>query len=557
MNALVLLTLCTSLITGQVDASAGLENAKIFARIGDWENGIKYLEAYIIQNPTDAEARLLLAECYWNWPDERTVGDRTVDKNKERAQAQIAILANLGDEGFQMLLQGLRSDTILVYRTCFMHIAETRDRRATDALIDIARDEANKAWTDKAPRAINALVGIERDREHVDQRVVELLTSILREPESDFQAVSEAAAGLARLQVHEAAPLLRKALDRVATALPAAPDTDRRTSDKVAIALTHSLIDAIAVLSHTDLEKHVTGVLGTMNRQQTAALFKRARGRPAHHTTRVFLSKIGLNRVKADPDVWLTVGSIGRFASDMASRSPEVLLETEVKGLLHELCESPRPEVRMGMYDLIGTIRDEDALPILLAKLWEAALVRSQPTPSGAPPRPTVMVRRATRPGRPVPPSFLRDDPESHEIWLAVNAIASPSTTEFLLEQLTSDDTASVFAAARLLKDLGGRTAIEPLKKKYSEIADLDLGEYEQAVVGAIADAYKALSGRSLTEPVGEAAAGRGGMMRGRFGGGGGRSGATRGVMRRGGRPGTTSGTTSTAPSEEPDEPQE
>jgi hypothetical protein len=543
MNALVLLTLCTSLITGQVDASAGLEHAKTFARIGDWENGIKFLEPYILNNPTDAEARLLLAECYLHWPDNQTVGEEVVDKNQARGAAQIGILAKLGDDGLKMLLVGLRSDTYDVYRRCFMYVGWTKDRRATDALIDIAKDGRRVG---KARKAVNALVDIERDREHVDERVVGLLTSILREPEGDFGILREAAAGSATLQIREAAPLLTKALDRVAEALPAAPDIDRRTSDEAAIALTHSLIDAIAVLSHADLEKHVTGVLGTMNRQQMAALFKRARDRPAHHTTRVFLAKIGLNRVKADPDVWLTVGSIGRFATGMASRSPEVLLETEVKELLHELCESPRPEVRRDIYELIGMLRDEDALPILLAKLWEATLMRSLPTPSRVPSRPTIMARRARRPGVPVPPSFLRDDPESHEIWLAVNAIASPSTESFLLEKLTSDDMASVFAAARLLKELGARAAIQPLKKKYSELAGPDPGEYEQAVVAAIADAHKALSGQPIAEPPAGAAAGRRGMMmrgaggRGRGGmnsrgRGGGSTGTMRGRMRGGG----------------------
>jgi HEAT repeat protein len=513
-NFLVLLTLCTSLVLGQVDellpdtdmGAAVLERAKTYARIGDWENGIRFLEPYILAIPEDAEARLLLAECYFNWPDKQTLGTSVVDKNQERGKTQIGILAKLGDKGFEMLLRGLYSDTSWVFRACRDVLAEKKDRRAIDPLIKLATEEPNKASS-----VINTLVSIERDREEVDHRVVKLLVSILEKPEDAVGtgAVAAAAQAVASLRVRQAAPSVNKELKRVIAVLPTAADQDT----KYLLRETVHLVDAVASTVPEDLDKHVTPVLNMMVRRQRVDLLEQARSvlRELNVETLEFLTKTALTMAKADPSIaWPADRSpprlpqvvsyrdwgarwgspLDRFLFEVSTRHPAVMLEPRIKELLHELCDAPRAEVRLGILEIIGNIRDEDALPILFPKLrasWFETSVSHYATLTGS-----RMLRGINE--------FGWVSEESVVAWRAVKAIGSPKTAEFLLEKLESQDMGWVYTAAALLMDIGEGRAIEPLKKRYSELSETEADQAKE-VRQAIERAYRELSGRSITEP--------------------------------------------------------
>ena len=510
-NILVLLTLCTSLVLGQVDelvsdtdmATALVERAKTFARIGDWENGIKYLESYILMRPEDAEARLLLAECYFNWPDKQTVGEQVVDKNQERGRTQIEILARLGDAGFEMLLKALGSSTSRVYSTCFSVLGAKRDRRAIDRLITVAREEPKKASS-----VIHTLVDIERDRDRVDDRVVKLLISILEKPESAVRTRTAAAQAVASLRVREAAATLNKELNRVIAALP----TSRERDDRDLLREGVNLVDAVARTVPADLNKHVTPVLNKMEWKQRVDFFEAARDQMRHLgiETLAFLTKTALATVRADPAITSLsypqraprVSRLGRnpvetFLLEMSSDYPTVMLQGDIKELLHELCEHPQREVRLAVIGIVGKIRDEDALPILLPR------VRASWMPRGSPDHMFGAFFRSSRGptvGRRAGSRFGWGSMEPGKTWDAIKQIGSPRTSEFLLENLESDDMAWVYTAALLLMDIGEGRAIEPLKKMYSENSGTEDEKVKQ-VLDAIERAYTELSGRSLTEP--------------------------------------------------------
>ena len=513
-NFLVLLTLCTSLVLGQVDelfpdtdmdmGAAVLARAKTFARIGDWENGIRFLEPYILARPEDAEARLLLAECYFNWPDKQTVGTSVVDKNQERGKTQIGILAKLGDKGFEMLLRGLYSDTSWVFRACRDVLAEKKDRRAIDPLIKLATEEPKKASS-----VINTLVSIERDREQVDHRVAELSISILGDPESAIGTRTAAAQAVASLRVQEAAPLVEKALKRVIATVPTATDEDTEYLLREAV----YLVDAVASTVPEDLDSQVTPALNMMVSRQRVELFEHARHvlRELDVETLEFLTKTALTMVKADPSIaWSADRSrlrtrqavsarvwsarwgspLDRFLFEVSTRHPAVMLEPSIKELLHELCDGPGAEVRFGILEIIGNIRDEDALPIVLPKLRASWFEEG--------------VHHCVLPGNDYTAAsrmFGWASDESALAWGAVKAIGSPKTTEFLLDKLESDDMAWVYTAATLLMDIGEGRAIEPLKERFSELSGAEVDGQVKQVLMAIANAYLRLSGRPITEP--------------------------------------------------------
>jgi hypothetical protein len=510
-NVLVLLTLCTSLVLGQVDelvsdtdpATWVMERGKTLARIGDWENGLTYLESYIRQHPEDAEARLLLAECYFNWPDKQTVGESVVDMNRERGKAQVNILANLGDSGFQMLLKGLHSETYGVYSECFSVLVAKRDRRAIDDLITVAGEEPKKASS-----VINTLVNIERDRERVDDRVVKLLVSILEKPEDAVGIRAAAAQAVASLRVREAAPVVKKEMKRVIATLPTATDQDAEYLLREAV----YLVDAVACTVPEDLDRQVTPVLNMMKRRQLVDLFEEAPNalRELNVETLRFLTKTALTMVKADPSLaWPAEPSrprppgvvstrawsqrrgspLDRFLVEMSAGYPAVMLEPSIKELLHELCDAPRAEVRAGIFGIIGNIRDEDALPIVFPKLrasWFEERVHHYVSPAGG----QIMGGRR----------FGWVSEESVVAWRAVREIGSPRTTEFLLEKLESEDMAWVYTAVVLLMDIGEGRAIEPLKQRHSDLSGTE-DEQAKEVLEAIERAYRELSGRSITDP--------------------------------------------------------
>jgi tetratricopeptide (TPR) repeat protein len=515
MNALVLLALCTSLITAPMDASAGLENAKTFARIGDWENGIKYLEAYIIQNPTDAEARLLLAECYYNWPDKQTVGEEVVDKNRARGYAQIGILAKLGDDGLKMLLRGLRSESGAVFAMCCDVLKEDNERRAIGDLVEIARENAARR-----ERAIATLVEMEKDREELDKRVPELLLSLLERPDTELPLRVSYAQGLASLHPPGQLSAMTKALEQVLKSLP---KIQRRDDENYLIEEALYLVDAILRASPGKKEESVSKVLNQMARRTLGKFFDRAEERhwQLGIETLSFLSVSALSIAEKDPGLFGE--GPNRFLHDVASGYPNMLLDPKISKRLHDLCDSPQTYVRRIAERIIGRIGDESALPILHPKLQAAWF------PSGATPREVRVLPGGDRAYH--VNMFAWANPDTETIWETVRTIDSPRTSEFLLEKLESDDMAWVYTATKLLWNMGEARALEPLKKRYSEISGPDAGDRERAVVNAIAAAYRALSGQPLdereeraprarpigvpyTEPQGEAATGRSGMMR-------------------------------------------
>jgi len=497
-HLLMLLTVCTSLVVGQVpelpsepDVTAALmERGKTFARIGDWENGLKYLEPYILAHPEDAEARLLLAECYFNWPDKRVVGDSTVDLNRERGEVQIGILANLGDAGFEMLLKGLHSRTENLWEACSYVLREKRDRRAVEKLVKVIEQRARERL---AAEALSLLVTIESDREQVDTRVAHAITSVLQRKEARPSLRTDAARAAATLRVKQAVPILKKELERIAAALPTADRGDRSRG----IGEMVCFIDAIARINPQDLEAHARPIVEGMAAAEVDDLFREIlRVRPSHQETLAFFSKTALRRVEADVGAYR--GQARSFLMDTARDVPGVLLRNDVKQHLHNLCDAPQREVRLGVIEILGNIRDEDALPILLPRLRAVAL----PVGQGS-----VIGFRGRRFGRPqrirTEQWFAWGSDEAAETWKAVQAIGSPRTSEFLLEKLESDDLAWVYTAARLLEVIGEGRAIEPLKKRYSEISERADTEdvLAEQVLESIEQAYLSLSGRPITEP--------------------------------------------------------
>ena len=517
MRKLLVLLLCACLITGSANAaSLGLQNAKTFARIGDWENGIKFLEHYILENPEDAEARLLLAECYYNWPDKQTVGEEVVNKNQERGRAQIRILGNLGEEGFQMLLKGIRSETGSVYSECFRMFRNKKDRRAIPELIRCAEDDTSQQWS-----AIDTLVSIESDREEPDERVVELLMSMLDEQDDQYRysSLAGAAKRLATLRVRQAVPKVKLAMADIAADLNQISSGDERV---LMIEIFTSLANSLSQLTPKDIQTVLHEALAKMGRNATVEFF--VAGYDEVRRSRLDTEMLGamsivfLGMVQQDSGLWdmrterFGQTAASRFLYEVIRRFPEVLLEPEPKEILHELAESPHVTVRQGIVGILGAIRDEDALPILLPRLrasrvnegidwWSVLKIKSPRRPIGT--------RRLVRSAASGPrgstfisvetPIFLWTTEETVQLWKSVKVIGSPKTSEYLLEQLESEDMGWVVTASYLLADSGEGSAIEVLKKRYSDLSGKE-DDVTKDVLEAIAAAYQSLSGQPVAE---------------------------------------------------------
>jgi hypothetical protein len=445
-RALVLVVVVVLLCAGQVfaepDTSELILNAKTFAEIGDWENGLKLLEQYILQHPKDAEARLLLAESYFNWPDKQTQGERVVDLNKERGRAQMRILGKLGEEGFAMLLKGLSSETPDVLYECRDVLEEKRDRRAIDALIRLARERP-----ERTDLSIYVLSMIEEGREKVDKRVVDFLIARLEDQGSEVELKYAAARALALLSVREAVPAAKKELHRIAGGEVGTRDEEQDLAREAIF-----IVDLMARTSPSGFAEEVDKVL---NRFGVGVFFDVAReqARELSKGGLVHLAGAALDLIKADPGIAWTArkprSNVDRFLMQVADVFPGVLLEEGNKKRLHALLGSPLPkEVREGLASIAAEIGDKEALPVLFAKL----------NPYSADPK-RVYVQ------------WEKDG--SREVWQAAEAISGEKALAFLLEKLKSDDMAWVAMAASLLKDRGDRKAAETLKERYLELKPL------------------------------------------------------------------------------------
>ncbi len=438
-RALVLVVLlCAGYAFAQTDDPALIENAKTFAEIGDWENGLKLLEQYILRHPEDAEARLLLAECYFNWPDKQTQGERVVDLNQERGRAQIRVLGKLGDDGLDMLVRGLRSNTHSVYLHCLYELERNKDRRAIGSLIELGKE-----MPDRAGKAIYALASIEEGRETMDKQVVDFLVSLLANGKTDFYVRAEAVRALAILNARESLPVVSRELQRVTAEIPSLPSGEAGEATREGL----YALDLMSRASAPDFHEALKGLIAKVGKFAFFATAYQASSDLAT-STRVLLTAKALDMIKADPGVaWNRRGprDVERFLEEMASDYPGVLLEEENRKRLHELLDSPLPvDVRVGLARSVAEIRDEEALPFLFAKLSPRLDVRSA---------------RA---------SWVADG--SSSVWEAAQKISGEKALAFLLEKLKSDDMAWVAVSATLLKDRGDRKAAEALAERYREI---------------------------------------------------------------------------------------
>jgi len=450
-RALVLVVLlCAGYAFAQTDDPALIENAKTFAEIGDWENGLKLLEQYILRHPKDAEARLLLAECYFNWPDKQTQGERVVDLNQQRGKAQIEVLGKLGDDGFTMLLRGTRSDTYRVHNYSAYELERMKDRRAIDPLIALARE-----MPDRAARSINALARIDEGRETADKGIVEFLVSLLRNEgtEQDVRVVTVSA--LARLRAAEALPAVKSEIERILAEIPDYTGDSRWEAQREAL----YAVDFMSRISAPKVSEVLDEAVTSVGKFAFFDVAEREAGELAI-STRVLLTAQALDMVKADPGIaWNRNRKVPRhveyFLEMMASDSPGALLEERNRKCLHELLDSPLPaDVRVGLARLAAEIRDEEALPFLFAKLS---------------PRLDVRAARA---------SWVADG--SSSVWEAAQKISGEKALAFLVEKLKSDDMAWVAMSATLLKERGDRKAAEALAERYREIKSL-IVEHESA----------------------------------------------------------------------------
>jgi len=434
----VALAVCAGYAFAQTDDPALIENAKTFAEIGDWENGLKLLEQYILRHPKDAEARLLLAECYYNWPDKQTQGERVVDLNQERGRAQIRVLGKLGDDGLDMLVRGLRSNTHSVYLHCLYELERNKDRRAIGSLIELGKEKP-----DRAGKAIYALASIEEGRETMDKQVVDFLVSLLANGKTDFYVRAEAVRALAILNARESLPVVSRELQRVTAEIPSLPSGEAGEAAREGL----YALDLMSRASAPDFHEALKGLIAKVGKFAFFATAYQASSDLAT-STRVLLTAKALDMIKADPGVaWNRRGprDVERFLEEMASDYPGVLLEDDNRKRLHELLDSPLPvDVRVGLARLAGEIRDEDALPFLFAKLSPRLDVKS---------------------GR----SSWADDGSSF-VWKAAQKISGEKALAFLVEKLKSDDMAWVAMAATLLRDRGDRKAAEALKQRYHEL---------------------------------------------------------------------------------------
>jgi len=459
---LAVVALCAGVALGQVESASDLERGKIFAGIGDWENGLKLLEPYILQNPKDAEARLLLAECYFNFPDMEPVseGGRQVDRNKARGEAQIRILGNLGEEGFQMLLRGLYSDTRDVHRRCMAQVERKKDRRAIDDLIRVVEEKPERGHS-----AVYTLVAIEEGGQKVEERVAKLLNGLLEGPETGGGLRRSAARGVAVLRIREAIPAVKKELERIRAELPTMARDSRRLDDTWWELI--YLVEAMVILSPQDSEAEIEKVFSAMDRPQASEFFRFSENRVDELSSDSIrlLSTAALEMMKSAPDVgrWNTRKLLRRVARVY----PQILREPNMRKQLHDACDSHLREVREVAIEILGEVADEDSLDFLLGKL--------QAGEDGA-----------------------WGNPESERIWWAISEIASPKTNDFLLEKLESQDLAWVTTAARLLAEMRDLRAVELLEKRYSELPS---GETSilRGVRSSIESSYRKLTGRPIS----------------------------------------------------------
>jgi len=443
---LTVVLLCAGQVFAESDTSELIQNAKTFAEIGDWENGLKLLEQYILRHPKDAEARLLLAECYYNWPDKQTQGEKVVDLNQDRGKAQIQVLSKLGDEGFEMLLKGLDSKTRDVHKECMYVLERKKDRRAIDALIRLAKEDR-----DRAEKAVYTMFKIESGRGSTDQRVSDFLISVLAdtEPEYSLAVRRRAVHAIGALEVRDALPTIKGELQRVLREVPRS--ADRMPTRRLAAEEIVYIMDIIGRSSTAELEKELANVLRGIG----ASDFFAAAAKGAYAVSRRTLahfSRAALEIVKADPGVaWNRQAphDVEHFLEYMASYYPGVLLERGNKKRLHELLASPLPkDVRVGLAEIAAEIRDEGALPALFGKLNPYSADHQR-----------------------VYGQWEGDG--SREVWQAAEAISGEKALSFLVEKLRSDDMAWVAMAANLLKDRGDRKAAEALKERYLELKPL------------------------------------------------------------------------------------
>jgi HEAT repeat protein len=256
------------------------------------------------------------------------------------------------------------------------------------------------------------------------------------------------------------------------------------------------ILDYITDTSPSELDKWLADIAPKLTRGNADLFFGAARDSDANAKTLAALSKAALTMLKGDASIDWSDSGIGGFLVDMAKRNPDILLQPDMKRQLHELCGSPAEEVRMGVIDVLGTIRDEEALPILLPKLQGGSPRPGRP--GGGTTR--LMIGDSFQPSVGPGEPFFWLSREPRCAWQAVKSISGPRTTEFLLEKLQSDDMSWVYTAATLLPSLKDDRAIAPLKKRYSELS-ASQDDIVRQVVSRIAYAYESLSGRLITEP--------------------------------------------------------
>jgi len=525
---LVLLTVFMCMATVNVHAaSLGLQNAKTFAEIGDWENGIKFLEAYILENPEDAEARLLLAECYFNWPDRQSVGETSTDKNLPRGQAQIQILGNLGDEGHDMLIKGLTSETHKVFYACCEVLTAKRDRRAVQVLMDIAEKEVREQYQpmgfvwrvgasgrrsyyglgsvrlanneySRVEHIIPALVNIELERDEVDPRIAQFLTSLLEIPDIPRYLARLATGGLTTLGVKEAVPSIQNVMQTIVSELPAQAEGVRRNKlDELLF-----YFDAFVLLSPENGEQHARDLMTTLGYQTSAEMLYELRDVT---DTLAHMTNAALDLLDEYPGFWRmgnTRFEMVEYLQGVHNVAPDVLERNEIKQRLLGLCDAPHPNIREGIVILYRVIGYEDAIPVLLPRLCAERSATGFLIPSGEgvgrPPERIVRMRDGEQVTTAVElEHFVWQSKEQARIWYEMKQIGSPRTADFLLDKLQSDDLAWVYTAARLLEDIGEGRAIELLRKRYTELVGKE-DDVTKNVVSALKSAYKTLSGQTI-----------------------------------------------------------
>jgi len=401
-----------------------------------------------------------------------------VDVNQQRGRAQIEILGRLGDEGFDMLLKGLRSETFSVYYACLNELQRKKDRGAIDPLIALARE-----FPDRAAQSISAIARLEEGRETVDKRVVEFLASLLEKRDTPQHVRAESVSALASLNAAEALPTVEKELDRILEEMPEYPDDTRRLAAVEAL----YAIDLMTRAGASKLDEMLNEVMSRMG-EFDVFVTARELARQLDVGTLTELAERALEMIKAEPThAWKQQGP-GRqddvyFLQHMASSFPNVLLEEGNRKRLHELLDSQLTwDQRLGLAEIARKIRDEETIPFLLKDLNP---FRTQSWDD-----------------------FALSPNQAYDVFNAVWLISPERGQAFLLEKLKSEEMAWVGTAAELLGTRGDRKAAEALAERYREIksrVDAEASEEgtqppapEQAVMEVIRSAYRELTGKDM-----------------------------------------------------------